>query len=729
MNLADAKPRDLKQADLIGRRPSIIPGQRNTRAPALEQFATLASARRGDGGAAELMRTLGIAQKGLSDFAEYAANKHEADEQENIAQGTVDQLTANVDPVMQEKSEGYRNAVTKGRAVSAVNDGHRELERGIRELTESQRSPDLAARQAEARALIEQSYRDLTLDPQSGNPREDFQSSTALRYLAEAIGKTRPQFEAAAMERIEVRFNEEARAHAGKNVIDQLEVTSTLDVDQFLSILPKTVPAERVRETFVNAIPEAARKLWEGKASIDGLRVFDAILGAPKAPNVAIPAAPAGTAQSAPVAISPPATGRISTTALEAAVEFVESRGNPNAVSPKGARGRMQTMPGTLRDPGFGVRPAKNDSEAELTRVGKDYLAAMRSRYDGDLVFALAAYNWGPGRVDEWKASVTGKSTAQKIAAIPVKETREYVRNVLARASGGATGGAAVAPDDPVQATPGFRLARPDADPVTAYEASGEVPTLLGIERLGLSAEDLGKLREERDRLASRIRTEWTRKTNEEQELNATGMALSLFGQGRPVTSVDITRAVESQAVTPQQAMQLYGILRQNTNATQSYADRQEARADRSARKAQEDQVAAISGRYIAGILSGRMTGPEARSAVLAELPSIRDPKVQAAVANSVLASSGDIENLAVNSKAVREAVRLVADSRDQWLAQAGPKAARLAPQIDSLLDQAQAEIATRVRDGEDAAAAERAVLARYKPKLDALTARRKAPK
>jgi len=83
------------------------------------------------------------------------------------------------------------------------------------------------------------------------------------------------------------------------------------------------------------------------------------------------------------------------------ALEMTESAGNPSAVSPAGAVGRMQTMPDTLRDPGFGVRPANSNSDAELTRVGREYFAAMMRRYNGDVPRALAAYNAGPGTVDQ----------------------------------------------------------------------------------------------------------------------------------------------------------------------------------------------------------------------------------------------------------------------------------------------------------------------------------------
>lgn len=101
----------------------------------------------------------------------------------------------------------------------------------------------------------------------------------------------------------------------------------------------------------------------------------------------------------------------------------VESGGDPNAVSPKGALGTMQTMPGTLRDPGFGVMPARDNSPAEMQRVGEDYMRVMARRY-GDVATALVAYNWGPGNTDRWLAA--GANPAQLPA-----ETRSYLQKML----------------------------------------------------------------------------------------------------------------------------------------------------------------------------------------------------------------------------------------------------------------------------------------------------------
>ena len=83
--------------------------------------------------------------------------------------------------------------------------------------------------------------------------------------------------------------------------------------------------------------------------------------------------------------------------ALLNAVKYVESRGNPNAVSPAGAVGPYQFMPATARELGV-----TNPRDEEQARAGADrYLSQLEGKY-GDTNLALLAYNWGPGNVDAW---------------------------------------------------------------------------------------------------------------------------------------------------------------------------------------------------------------------------------------------------------------------------------------------------------------------------------------
>lgn len=118
-----------------------------------------------------------------------------------------------------------------------------------------------------------------------------------------------------------------------------------------------------------------------------------------------------------------------------------ESSGNIAAVSPKGARGLMQLMPGTARDMaaelGLPFSEARLTSDAEYNkRLGSAYLNKMLDRYDGHQALALAAYNAGPGRVDEW-LKVHGDprkgeiGTGAWVQKIPYAETRDYTRNIL----------------------------------------------------------------------------------------------------------------------------------------------------------------------------------------------------------------------------------------------------------------------------------------------------------
>ena len=123
--------------------------------------------------------------------------------------------------------------------------------------------------------------------------------------------------------------------------------------------------------------------------------------------------------------------------------------------SPAGAQGKMQVMPGTNVDPGFGVRPAQDGSDAERTRVGQDYFAAMHARYGGDSAKAWAAYNAGPGALDR-RVKRYGDNWLSHMPA----ETQAYVAKNMA----------ALGQQSPVQGAPatgatGAPMMQPEAVP------------------------------------------------------------------------------------------------------------------------------------------------------------------------------------------------------------------------------------------------------------------------
>lgn len=97
--------------------------------------------------------------------------------------------------------------------------------------------------------------------------------------------------------------------------------------------------------------------------------------------------------------------------------------------SPTGARGIMQILPSTARDPGFGIKPSNGTPEDDA-RVGREYYAAMYKRY-GDHEKAMAAYTDGPGTVDEAiKDKGLGWLTAvPKQAQNRVKAFREWSKS------------------------------------------------------------------------------------------------------------------------------------------------------------------------------------------------------------------------------------------------------------------------------------------------------------
>ncbi len=140
---------------------------------------------------------------------------------------------------------------------------------------------------------------------------------------------------------------------------------------------------------------------------------------------------------------------------LVAAIIRTESRFNPRATSPRDARGLMQLMPDTATwvasRAGIEAFDADMLYDPEVNiALGTWYLADLRRQFGGDLLLVLAAYNGGRRNVERWveegrlapgaplgdllAPGPTGRVTPAveaRLAAIPFRETRDFVRRVL----------------------------------------------------------------------------------------------------------------------------------------------------------------------------------------------------------------------------------------------------------------------------------------------------------
>ncbi len=127
--------------------------------------------------------------------------------------------------------------------------------------------------------------------------------------------------------------------------------------------------------------------------------------------------------------------------ALAMAIARQESELNIEAISPAGARGLMQLMPGTAKkvsgwlDMPYNKARLTQDWQYNAT-LGQTYLARRLDQFGGSVAMAAAAYNAGAGRVDQWierygDPRAPGVDVVDWIETIPFRETRNYVQRVL----------------------------------------------------------------------------------------------------------------------------------------------------------------------------------------------------------------------------------------------------------------------------------------------------------
>ena len=175
----------------------------------------------------------------------------------------------------------------------------------------------------------------------------------------------------------------------------------------------ETVDAKHVRLFF----PPAAEGQPEGWQDIDAslIAAVEPLPDSPKSVSIVASGTAPVASTDIPGLIARAGAQRNIDVDLLASVIHAESGFHTNAVSPAGARGLMQLMPGTART--LGVQDSFNPGQN--INGGAAYLDQLLTRYHDDVTLAVAAYNAGPGAVDRYHG------------VPPYRETRVYVARVL----------------------------------------------------------------------------------------------------------------------------------------------------------------------------------------------------------------------------------------------------------------------------------------------------------
>jgi soluble lytic murein transglycosylase len=117
-----------------------------------------------------------------------------------------------------------------------------------------------------------------------------------------------------------------------------------------------------------------------------------------------------------------------------------ESEFNPVAVSRANAVGLMQLLPKTGKNVARQEKLKRYNASELYTpavnlQLGTRYFRGMVDKFGGSFEYALAAYNAGSDRVEEWLGQGTYRDPQEFVESIPFTETREYVQAILRNAS------------------------------------------------------------------------------------------------------------------------------------------------------------------------------------------------------------------------------------------------------------------------------------------------------
>lgn len=691
-DLSQTAPRVGKRDRLASRRDSIIPNRRNTEQPQRQVFADMRSARRGDGGAQELMRVLAGSQRASDALSEYAEQNFRVTEDRKAAEGAAAQAAGTVDDRQMARSRAYRQAVSRGRAQQSWFEFSRSTEQAVRELTNNQSQATPEERNAEIDQLIEGRFHDYALDPETHQAR-DFGDPSVTRWVAEQMPQLRAQLRSRGYEAAEGRLNEEAITTATDGLRARILAGQPIDIEDSFHNLPPTADRRAAKRAFVAAVQDVATQFAESgdpEQEAQALRLVDQLRGSRRGAAPGAPA-PASTAirEVDPDTGLPPAADAAADTppgeapafrpdpaalaaaegrgggqrAAESAAARVPPTGRPpiagqvtNTFAQHRARGSNGVdLAGRMGDPieapaGGVVKAVGHDArsgnfiiidhgtDAQGRRIESSYSHLSRQDFRrgqqiaaGDVLGAVGATGHATGPHLHWVVRVNGREVdpmSFRFGATEAPAGTEVPSSTTTAAR----------PRDPVaeaSANPGNQL----------------IPELHG--QYSLTPAERADLGEFRARLADRIDNRREHRERETQQENAGSFLDRLNGNGAYPTREEIMEARRDGRLSAEGATSLVNIIRSDSDRAEARVDRAEARADRASRNRAEARIAAL----MAPVYTGTGNLDDARSAIVGQAAQIRDPMERRLFTQGALGEVGMLQQSREQSPAFRSAM------------------------------------------------------------------------
>lgn len=622
------------QQDRITRNRDQMFSRRNTEQPQARVFADIRNASRGDGGAEELRRTLGMVQDAAGDFKSYTNNKFKETERQNAGQAALDGVAGKQNDELFAKSRAYREGITLARTQRDWFEGLPKLEKGLSELIAQQTDPDPMKRQAEVNDFISKHWAAFAVD-EEGNLK-DFGSPGANGWLAEQMVSARTKAQSAAFAQIDKKLGEESINLMSETVRARLIAGEELDYKSVLGMVPKWVDPKVAAAAVIETAKLAATDLEARGEGERAMRILNGLIGHFKATPLNTSAASAPAPASAPAAA--PAGSLIAPfagfSATNVRSRIGAARGNSahngeDFPTPVGTP-IVAPMGGKVVE-SFSNGRGGNQVIVEMDNGVKVGFAHLDSRavQKGQRVEAGAQLGLSGN---------TGRSTGPHVhmtvteGGRKVSPSEYFSKNPTAQA--GAASGPAVPPEALQEQPTVTDLANSQA-PLAAPLAPGLVSTAQLLE-----------LQEFRRTFGNRVDRQKQEDESERQSTNATGFLTRFDGMGVRPTRTEIQEAVRTRAISPQQGHQLLGVLDSDEREDRAEARAITAEARAAQAEAKRDTVDRHSSSIISKVYSGTLTATQASAETLNIAATIPDRETRQAFIREVSGELGAVVDL-----------------------------------------------------------------------------------